>query len=80
MSAGIALYYLCRMEPFATLYINLHGGRFEIPDRIFYSISNAWDLSLNNMGDVKELIPEIFYFPKIKQLKLYAKKVVRSSL
>eukprot|EP01083_Nonionella_stella_P131653 400127_1 len=65
MSAGIALYYLCRMEPFATLYINLHGGRFEIPDRTFYSIANAWDLSLNNMGDVKELIPEMYYFPEL---------------
>ena len=62
--AGIALYYLCRMEPFATLYINLHGGRFEIPDRTFYSILNAWELSMNNMGDVKELIPECFYFPE----------------
>jgi len=64
MAAGSALYYLCRMEPFATLYINLHGGRFEIPDRTFYSVTNAWELSLNNMGDVKELVPEAFYFPE----------------
>lgn len=52
-SAGIALYYLVRLEPFTSLAIGLQGGRFDLPDRLFDSISGAWDLSFNNISDVK---------------------------
>src|SRR6185437_6180235 len=31
--------------------------------RLFDSIASSWDLSYNNVADVKELIPEFFYFP-----------------
>ena len=63
-SAGIALHYLIRCEPFTTLAIQLQGGRFDLPDRLFDSIATSWELSYNNMADVKELIPEFFYcFP-----------------
>lgn len=63
-SAGIALYYLLRIEPFTKLAIALQGNHFDLPDRMFDSIAGSWDLSLNNVGDVKELIPEFFYFPE----------------
>ena len=62
-SAGIALYYLLRLEPFTSLAVSLQGGHFDLADRLFDSISGAWDLSLNNVGDVKELTPEFFYCP-----------------
>lgn len=62
-SAGIALHYLCRMEPFSSLAIKLQGGKWDLADRLFYSIGQAYNLSLNNVSDVKELIPEFFYFP-----------------
>ena len=63
-SAGIALHYLIRMEPFTSLAISLQGGRFDLPDRLFDSIAGSWELSYSNMADVKELIPEFFYcFP-----------------
>lgn len=42
----------------------LLGGRFDLPDRMFYSIQQAWVNSLNSTSDVKELIPEFFYFPE----------------
>jgi hypothetical protein len=62
-SAGIALHYLLRLEPFTSLAVTLQGGRFDLPDRLFDSIHGAWELSLNNVADVKELIPEFFYLP-----------------
>lgn len=39
-------------------------GGFDIPERMFYSIKKEWDSSSrDNMGDVRELIPEFFYLP-----------------
>ena len=40
------------------------GGRWDLPDRLFSSIHSAWNLSYTNIGDVKELIPEFYYFPE----------------
>ena len=62
-SAGIALHYLIRCEPFTSLAISLQGGRFDLPDRLFDSIAGSWELSFANMADVKELIPEFFFQP-----------------
>jgi hypothetical protein len=62
-SAGIALHYLCRLEPFATLAISMQGGRWDLPDRLFHSIALAWKLSVKNINDVKELVPEFYYSP-----------------
>ncbi|KAJ5076793.1 beach domain-containing protein lvsc [Anaeramoeba ignava] len=63
-SAAIALWYLIRIEPFTTLAIDLQGGKFDHPDRLFYSIPDTWKGIFNNPADVKELIPEFFYFPE----------------
>lgn len=49
LSAGIVLYYLVRLEPFTTLNVQLQGGRFDLPDRMFNSVAGAWDLSMNNL-------------------------------
>ena len=41
------------------------GGKFDIPDRQFHSISQAWDsLWKTPENGVKELIPEFFYMPE----------------
>ncbi|ESN92294.1 hypothetical protein HELRODRAFT_194322 [Helobdella robusta] len=40
------------------------GGHFDLADRMFHSIKDAWlSASRHNMADVKELIPEFFYLP-----------------
>lgn len=47
-----------------TVYLFFQGGHFDLPDRLFNSISDAWlSASEANMADVKELIPEFFYLP-----------------
>ncbi|KAK6920235.1 Neurobeachin, beta-propeller domain, partial [Dillenia turbinata] len=64
-SAGTVLYYLIRMEPFTTLSIQLQGGKFDHADRMFSDIAATWNGVLEDMSDVKELVPELFYLPEI---------------
>uniref|UniRef100_H0VBD3 Neurobeachin like 1 n=1 Tax=Cavia porcellus TaxID=10141 RepID=H0VBD3_CAVPO len=62
-SAGV-MHYLIRVEPFTTLHIQLQSGRFDCADRQFHSIPATWQALMDNPYDVKELIPEFFYFPE----------------
>lgn len=57
------LYYLVRVEPYTSLHIELHG-RFDHPDRQFYSIEQSYQSSVYGQGDSKELTPEFFYLPE----------------
>ncbi|XP_053688917.1 WD repeat and FYVE domain-containing protein 3 isoform X2 [Sabethes cyaneus] len=64
-SAMIVCSYLVRMEPFTQHFLRLQGGHFDLADRMFHSIKEAWhSASKHNMADVKELIPEFFYLPE----------------
>ncbi|XP_028776828.1 BEACH domain-containing protein C2 [Neltuma alba] len=63
-SAGTVLYYLVRVEPFTTLAIQLQGGKFDHADRMFSDIGATWNGVLEDMSDVKELVPELFYLPE----------------
>ena len=41
------------------------GGHFDLPDRMFHSVKEAWlSASTRNNADVRELIPEFFYLPE----------------
>lgn len=40
--------------------LKLHGGKFDRPDRLFYSIVQDHTNCMNNPGTVKELIPEFY--------------------
>ncbi|XP_057507960.1 BEACH domain-containing protein C2 [Actinidia eriantha] len=64
-SAGTVLYYLIRVEPFTTLSIQLQGGKFDHADRMFLDIGATWNGVLEDMSDVKELVPELFYLPEM---------------
>uniref|UniRef100_UPI0037E89D37 WD repeat- and FYVE domain-containing protein 4 isoform X2 n=1 Tax=Semicossyphus pulcher TaxID=241346 RepID=UPI0037E89D37 len=62
-SAIIVASFLVRMEPFSHTFKTLQGG-FDIPERMFYSVKKEWEsASRDNMGDVRELMPEFFYLP-----------------
>ncbi|EFA75292.1 BEACH domain-containing protein [Heterostelium album PN500] len=63
-SAGTVLFYLIRMEPFTSMFLQLQGARFDHADRMFDSIEMAWHNTLTSSTDVKELIPEFFYMPE----------------
>lgn len=48
----------------ANYLFSFQGGHFDLPDRMFYSVKDAWlSASQHNMADVRELIPEFFYLP-----------------
>uniref|UniRef100_A0A8C4ZMQ7 WD repeat and FYVE domain containing 3 n=1 Tax=Gadus morhua TaxID=8049 RepID=A0A8C4ZMQ7_GADMO len=64
-SAMIVASYLVRMEPFTQIFLRLQGGHFDLADRMYHSVREAWlSASKHNMADVKELIPEFFYLPE----------------
>ncbi|XP_045552936.1 neurobeachin-like protein 2 isoform X4 [Salmo salar] len=65
-AAGV-MHYMIRMEPFTTLHIQLQDGRFDCADRQFHSVAAAWQARMESPADVKELIPEFFYFPEFLQ-------------
>jgi hypothetical protein len=65
-SSATVLHYLIRLEPFTQHSYELQSGRFDIPDRLFFSVREAWEsASLKNMSDVKELVPELYYMPEV---------------
>ena len=60
-NAGIVTHFLLRIEPYTTQAIQLQGGSFDVADRLFFSIELAWSSCKSIHGDVKEIIPELFY-------------------
>jgi hypothetical protein len=56
---GIIAHFKVRQWP--KLMLRLQGGRFDNPNRMFYGITSAWDSIVSNIGDVKELIPELYH-------------------
>ena len=52
------IWYLTRIEPFASMAIDLHGGSFDKPDRQFFSVEKCWNsvVSPHCETDVKELV------------------------
>ena len=56
-SPGVIFNFLVRLSPFAEYCKHLQGGKFDIPDRLFSSLVNAWKSAYNEVSDVRELIP-----------------------
>jgi factor associated with neutral sphingomyelinase activation len=55
---GYILYFLVRQAP--EYMLHLQNGKFDEPDRSFYSIPETWDSVMINPTDLKELIPEFY--------------------
>ncbi|THD28344.1 Neurobeachin protein 2 [Fasciola hepatica] len=62
-SAAGVLHYLVRVEPYTAFHCELHGNRFDVPDRQFISIPGLWRFITSSSTDNKELIPEFFFLP-----------------
>lgn len=64
-SCPLAIYlWLMRMEPFATLHIDIQGGRFDHTARIFYSIVETYHNVTTHKNNFRELLPEFFFCPE----------------
>lgn len=55
---GYVLYFLVRQAP--EYLLHLQNGKFDDPDRSFFSINETWESVLLNNTDLKELIPEFY--------------------
>ena len=67
---GFVLFYLVRAAP--ELMLCLQNGRFDLPDRMFNGIAEAWNNVLTNNSDFKELVPE-FYMTANRGTYLHAR-------
>lgn len=64
-NSGIVLHFLVRVPPFTEMFLAFQGRNFDIADRTFRKLATSWLLSSSESAtDVKELIPEFFYFPE----------------
>ncbi|KAK0563669.1 beige protein-like 1 [Tilletia horrida] len=65
-TATVVSAYLVRVRPYNHVLIALQGGSFDLADRTFSSVGQAW-LSASELsrGDVRELTPEFFYLPEM---------------
>ncbi|OHT05863.1 Beige/BEACH domain containing protein [Tritrichomonas foetus] len=63
-SPAVVIGYLIRIEPFASLHIELQEGKFDQSTRLFNSIPKAWESIHKAPMDFRELIPEFFYMPE----------------
>ncbi len=51
-AAGVALHYLVRLEPFASLHVDLQGGKFDVADRLFKSVGAAFRVNYDEGSEV----------------------------
>ena len=55
------------MHPFTEGCLSLQGGQYDVADRLFYSVPHAIENALNDISDVREIIPEFFFMPEMFQ-------------
>ena len=57
--------YLIRVFPYSFIGIEYQGDGFDDPNRLFSSINSTFLNTLNQRADLRELVPEMFYFPPL---------------
>ena len=64
-SAGVVLYFLVRLEPFSQLHVETQDGHFDVPDRLFSSISKTWEMCYTSLSEervnARVLLPSKFF-------------------
>ena len=57
--------FLLRVFPYSFLSIEFQGDGFDDPNRLFSSIEKSLFINLSQKSDLREMIPELFYFPEL---------------
>ena len=60
---AIVFSYLLRVYPFTRGAKELQSGKFDIADRLFYSVPEAFHNATEELTDVREIIPDFFALP-----------------
>jgi hypothetical protein len=63
-SPAIVLHYLIRLSPFTEGAKAIQNGHFDLPDRLFFSVNHTFRNAMEEMSDVRELIPEFYSLPE----------------
>ena len=58
-------HYLTRLFPHASISIEIHGDKFEDPNRMFFSMKRTFETASTLKDDIRELIPEFYILPEI---------------
>jgi Beige/BEACH domain len=43
----------------------LQGNKFDLADRLFFNLSDSFRCAMEDVSDVRELTPELYYLPEI---------------
>ena len=63
-SAAVVGYFLLRLEPFTKPFLDLNGGHWDCPERLFHQVLETWNmLTTGTIPQVMELTPEFFCLP-----------------
>ena len=58
-------HYLTRLFPHASISIEIHGDKFDDPNRMFFSLNRTFETASTLKDDIRELIPEFFVLPEM---------------
>ena len=64
-SPAIVLHFLIRLSPYTEGAKAIQNGHFDLPDRLFFSINHTFKNAMEEMSDVRELIPEFYSLPEL---------------
>jgi hypothetical protein len=56
---------LIRILPYTDGAKELQSGKFDIADRLFFSLNETFKNATEELTDVRELVPEFFYLPEM---------------
>ena len=57
--------FLVRLFPYSFISIELQGNGFDSPNRLFFSIEDSFFNISYHKSDIRELIPDLYYFPEV---------------
>lgn len=63
-SPAITLHFMIRTAPYTEAAKALQNGVFDLADRLFFSVRYAYRNAIEEMSDVRELIPEFYCIPE----------------
>ena len=58
-------HFLVRVFPYSLISIEIHGNKFDDPDRIFMSLERTFETASSLKEDIRELIPEFYTLPEM---------------
>jgi hypothetical protein len=57
-AVGTVVHYMVRQFPFTKIHLAYQDGHFDVADRLFSSVADAWLMNTHHLSEVKELTPE----------------------